>query len=791
MRLPSDRLVQTLIQNNLCTHGDIAACEPFVKRLCQDLPDFDSVWLDALIQNGILTAWQAGNLQSGGIPVIAGRFVLREQIGRHTFSATDRSSRKLVALRRLTANSAEPDVIEHVRDTLNLLSSSRARAPEAVVLPNELIADAGRPSHNSDDPDQWWVVSEFVNGWSTEELLVRGGRFPAEAVAEIGRDLLQVLAWLHQYHLHHGEIVSRNVLLSPSGKVFLVAPFLRRLLTPRFAFSDQLTLRDADGIPPEIVGTGRTADIRGEIYALGCLLWHLLTSRPVVLSADPVTRLMKQKESDIPDVRTWVPDCPEWLAHGIQSMTRRLPELRPTSPAEILAVWKSSSGTRTPHCRGLVHQIPDRRHRSRVSAGALRRRRTARSWAWPVSAICVLSLLTFLVARSGVLPQSLNIGRTAEPPGTEATRLLPKPESASAGDPRALPGADSDGLIRLRSGTVYRADSRKAAGSLRILCEGSPVATVLVSPAEVWTLEAQSVELQGVAVERSPVVIDDSGSAVAAEKADSRAVTSLVSIRSAVLRVTDSILQSPASVDTFVGIEWHRTDDSTGLVAVARTVFGGGGYGISLDHPPKSCQFENTLFASRGGGVLCEFPDPNEAVWKVDCRNVTQRFGFSAFDVVVYPEGPENLVLEILSAETVYDPRIAVVRMLVPDNWATDQMQIFLRAGETGNPAVVPPSIPAAVYVDRSIRQTVILPETSLNDSGFLPAELTFGTPPGATGEPDVSEGGPAPAAEGREWLSSELQDFEGPKLTTQMPGIQARQLPKRRRTEFGTSVPK
>ena len=59
MRQPSDNLIDFLLEQKLCTRHDVERCEPCVRRLCHDLPDFDSVWLDALVQNHVLTSWQA------------------------------------------------------------------------------------------------------------------------------------------------------------------------------------------------------------------------------------------------------------------------------------------------------------------------------------------------------------------------------------------------------------------------------------------------------------------------------------------------------------------------------------------------------------------------------------------------------------------------------------------------------------------------------------------------------------------------------------------------------------
>ena len=327
----------------------------YVRRLCHDLPDFDSVWLDALVQQRFLTAWQADQLQTDQADtVVVGRFQRQRVLGRTTYLATDEKHRQQFVLREVSgSNTVETE--QRIEDVFAAIDRLRSTIPAALTMPREVVAlvptNRAESTRSVAVPSIPFLVSKFIPGWSMEELLIRGGRLPWEVVAEVGRELLSALTWLESARLLHGDLVPRNVRLDLRGGIHLVDPFARRLSQPVFALTDQLTLRDCDGVAPEQVGTGRAADARSELYALGCLLWQMLTSRPVVLSADPVTRMMKQKDHDIADVRGPVPDCPEWMSRLIQSMTRRAPELRPGSSADVLKAWKAESGSSLSHCR--------------------------------------------------------------------------------------------------------------------------------------------------------------------------------------------------------------------------------------------------------------------------------------------------------------------------------------------------------------------------------------------------------------------------------------------------------
>ena len=771
MRTPSDRLVEILTDQKLCTRAELIHCEPHVRRLCHDLPDFDSVWLDALVQQRFLTAWQADQLQiDDANSITIGRFQRQCALGRSTYQAIDEKRHLQFVLRQLPDATAE-QIDRQIEELLASTDRLRSTIPTALNLPQEVIGYI--PSHRAtvatagSFTGRRYLVSNFIAGWSMEELLVRGGRMPWEVVAEIGRELLSALAWLESARLLHGDLVPRNVRLDRRGGIHLVDPFSRRLGQPAFALTDQLTLRDCDGIAPEQVGTGRAADARSEIYSLGCLLWQLLTSRSVVLTADPVTRMMKQKDHDIADVRGPVPDCPEWMSRLIQSMTRRSPELRPGSSAELWKTWRTASGNSFRHCRTLARKMPDHSHRKNLRP-KVRAGRGGSSWLWPAAAASALAMLVFLAARSGVVPHTLRLSSSAD--GASKAELIETRkvgEARNNSGPRALPLVDADGMIHLESGLSYLAERREFPGTLRIECAAAPPADVVVPAGTQWVLQARTLEMNGITVSQQ------SNSAAGSESASQPKLSNLIAVQSAALTIDGCVIQSPAVADNFVGLAWHRLSGTEGSVTMRNSVFAGGGYAVSFNHPPRRCELDNVLLANRGSGLLCEFKQGDLDSWEMFLTNVTQRFGFSVVDAIVHGSGIARLNLNMTATECVFSPQMAIVRLQAPAAWRPELMQVQVRGGETGNPAVVPPSVALVVYIDQTLGQPVSLPDAQLKNDGVLLADLIFDeSKPGARTSDAARTNQISP------WINSSLIDFEGPKLTTMMPGVVIARLP-------------
>lgn len=775
MRSPSEKLLNLLTSSGLCHRAELDSCEPLVRRLSQDLPDFDSVWLDALVERNLLTPWQADQILADGLDKVAvGRYFCKEPLGRATFLASDSCHKSAAVLRSLKSQDSRtgPGSESRTADLLTSIDRCRSSAPAGLVLPTELVVQNPPDSADaagSESASAACLVSPFIRGWSMEELLIRGGRLPWPVVAEIGRELLTVLAWLESVRMLHGDLVARNVRMDPAGRIHLVDPFVRRFLQPQFALSERLTLRDCDGVAPEQIGTGRLADARSELYALGCLLWHLLTSRPVVLSADPVTRIMKQKDHDIVDVRGPVPDCPEWMSRIIMSMTRRSPELRPAGAAEVLKAWRSHSGGGLRQCRAIARSMPDHSLRSKPRP-VVRRRNRSGSWRWPVTASAVLGILVFLAARSGVLPKTLRLGlrpetsvvsmKTVERPSGQGEAATPE-----AG-PLMLPRVDAEGVIRLESGKQYLAAPCQFPGSLRILCEQSPVAQIIVPENARWQLRARSVELRGVSVSRQAETAE-----ALTSRPEQKKFRQLMEIQSASLTIESCVIQSPAQSDDFEGLAWLKLAEAEGVVLVRNSVFAGGGYGLSMNHPPRRFELQNVLLANRGSGILCEFQKGDPTNWNVTARNVTQRFGFSLVDAMIHDDGIRSLELNLASSESVYSPQMAILRLRIPNAWSPEAIRVQLQAGESGNPAVVPPTVSPVVYIDPRLRQPVSLPEPQLADNSVLLAELIFNENNTSTDDSNIDSS---------EWSSSALLDFEGPKMTLVMPGIDVTRLPRR-----------
>ena len=113
---------------------------------------------------------------------------------------------------------------------------------------------------------------ELVEGRTLEELLEDGRRFAVSEVIEIGLQLCGAVSAVHQAGFLHRDIKSHNVMLADDGRVVLMD------FGTGWEIKDN---SDATGrhapLPGARAHRGTAPTIQSDIYALGVLLFHLLT----------------------------------------------------------------------------------------------------------------------------------------------------------------------------------------------------------------------------------------------------------------------------------------------------------------------------------------------------------------------------------------------------------------------------------------------------------------------------------------------------------------------------------
>jgi eukaryotic-like serine/threonine-protein kinase len=127
----------------------------------------------------------------------------------------------------------------------------------------------------------YFIVEEFVDGISLEELIRKERYLSNDAAALILYEVCKALSYLHEKQVIHRDIKPGNVLISRRGEIKL-ADF--GIATSREEPDDGLTregtiLGTPAYIAPEQIDDARSVDSRADIYSLGVVLYEMLTGK--------------------------------------------------------------------------------------------------------------------------------------------------------------------------------------------------------------------------------------------------------------------------------------------------------------------------------------------------------------------------------------------------------------------------------------------------------------------------------------------------------------------------------
>jgi serine/threonine protein kinase len=175
-----------------------------------------------------------------------------------------------------------------------------------------------------------------------EHICAKGSLSPEEAKAI----LIQVTRGLEHAHrrgIIHRDIKPSNIILtSIDGRTVakLIDLGLAIVRDPReddFRITrDGTTVGTVDYLAPEQARNSRSADIRSDIYALGCTLYHMLSGQPPFTEGSLTERIFKHAEEKPPELHRFNPAIPPDLLAICRRMMAKKPDDRYQTPSDLL-----------------------------------------------------------------------------------------------------------------------------------------------------------------------------------------------------------------------------------------------------------------------------------------------------------------------------------------------------------------------------------------------------------------------------------------------------------------------
>jgi hypothetical protein len=240
--------------------------------------------------------------------------------------------------------------VELGRDVaLKILAGDRAGDPASIERFRREARHAAHLSHKNivsvydwgQDGATWFMALELVEGIDLQRYIIAKGRVRPAKAWYLVIQAARALDHAFRHGVTHRDIKPSNFLMLRRGRkvrVKLTDFGLARTADDEACrvTRDGTTVGTIDYIAPEQARDSALADVRSDIYSLGCTLYHLLAGQPPFHGGGLAERLLKHIQDEPPDVRRFNPDVSEKLWAVLQRMLAKRPDERYQTPAELI-----------------------------------------------------------------------------------------------------------------------------------------------------------------------------------------------------------------------------------------------------------------------------------------------------------------------------------------------------------------------------------------------------------------------------------------------------------------------
>lgn len=258
--------------------------------------------------------------------LIDGRYQVRSRIARGgmatVYLATDLRLERRVAIKVMHGHLADDSAFKQ-RFIQEARSAARLAHPNVVN-----VFDQGQ------DEDYAYLVMEYLPGITLRELIEEYGSLTGEQTLDITEAVLSGLAAAHKAGIVHRDLKPENVLLADDGRIKIGDFGLARAATANTATGAAL-MGTIAYLSPELVTRG-VADTRSDIYAVGIMMYEMLTGEQPYKGEQPMQIAYQHANDSVPVPSGKNSKVPAELDELVLWATARDPEHRPRDARQML-----------------------------------------------------------------------------------------------------------------------------------------------------------------------------------------------------------------------------------------------------------------------------------------------------------------------------------------------------------------------------------------------------------------------------------------------------------------------
>ncbi len=289
----------------------------------------DRLLADILVEQAVLTAYQANQLLEGRTKFWLGPYLVTDFIGQggmgQVFKAVHQVMGRVCAVKVLPAARATQETknnfAREIRMQANLDCPYLVRA-----------FDAGQ------DGSSHYLVTEYVPGMDLRKLVKSRGPLTIQQAAKIIMQAALGLDYAHGKGMVHRDVKPGNILVTPEGDAKVsdvgLAGFAHDLVNDPRAGK---IVGTTDYMSPEQIRTPMEIKPASDIYSLGCSLYYAVCGKVPFPGGDTNSKLRRHIEETPWHPRRFAPDITEDFVDIIADMMEKDPGKRIASAAEVAA----------------------------------------------------------------------------------------------------------------------------------------------------------------------------------------------------------------------------------------------------------------------------------------------------------------------------------------------------------------------------------------------------------------------------------------------------------------------
>jgi serine/threonine protein kinase len=267
---------------------------------------------------------------------VIGTYQIIQQLGQGlhgtTYQAVEQGRGQEAALKAI-----EPALAQHVifKQNLRTLATILTQIRHPHLATFHTILQMG---------SELYVISEFVNGTPMNEALQRSGVLACEEAVRLAAQMLDALSYAYATGVWHGGIKPSNLILTTDRQIKLTDLGLAQAAESA-SWTGRLDASVLNYAAPEQL-RGEACDARTDVYAMGAVLYEMLTGLPPFRRANEAALRHAQLEEPPPSPRNYFPLIPLPLEQAVLRALAKSPAARFSSTAEfrqVLLSWANEA----------------------------------------------------------------------------------------------------------------------------------------------------------------------------------------------------------------------------------------------------------------------------------------------------------------------------------------------------------------------------------------------------------------------------------------------------------------